>query len=312
MDDAPSFPSRRAFLAGCATGCAALAGCVGGGGSDCSFGFELTMTPATDEDFLEETLTGPSRDRPDDWREIVSTTVQQGEARYATVRAAPIRDGNRIEYQGRYYRFSREVAATGTVDVHVFGAEYDADREPPSGATVVAFEDLPEADRAALWELLPDLDRRFDEVQGFSVGGYPIVYPDEAEADSVLIDEESTWVRYDGAAIEVRVDGPERAEQVTYRFAAEELGADRESYIEYVRETFVVELTDVPEEERAVLDRAIDAGDDGIQLCEPEGAERAIVDRLDSIPESKTPRHRTWFLEYEGEVYLTELLEFTT
>ena len=316
MDDAPSTPSRRRLLAGCAAGlaagCGALAGCVGAGGGGCSYGFELTMTPATDEDRLEETLVGPSRDRPDDWREIVSTVAERGEARYTTVHAPPVRDGDRIEHGGRYYRFAREAVATEAVEAHVLAAEYESGRDPPSGATVAAFEDLPEADRAALRELFSDLGGRLHEVEGFSVGGYPVVYPDEAESDSVLLAGGSTWVRYDGAAIEVRVEGTERVDRITYRFTAEELATDRESYLAYVRETFVVEPGDLSEDEREVLSRAVDAGEDGIQLCEPEGAERAVVERLDSISESETPRDRTWFVEYEDDVFLVELVEFET
>jgi hypothetical protein len=311
MDEVPSTLSRRSLLAGVAASCGVLAGCAGTGGGDCSFGFELTMTPATETDFLEETLTEPSRDRPDDWRAIVSTTVERGEARYTTVHSAPVRDDDRIEYEGGYYQFSRKAVATEEVEAHVFRAEYESGRDPPTGASVVAFEHLPEADRAALREVLPDLDRRLAESQGFTVGGYPVVYPDGAEPDSVLLVEGPTWVRYDGAAIEVRVDGTERVERVTYRYTAAELAADREAYLQYVRKTFVVELDDPPEAEREVLSRAIEAGESGIQLCEPEGTERAVVERLDAIPKSRTPRHRTWFLDYDGEVYLTSMIEFT-
>ncbi len=309
MDEVPSTLSRRSLLASVAASYGVLAGCAGGG-DDCSFGFELTMTPATEADFLEETLTGPSRDRPDDWRAIVSETVERGEARYTTVHAAPVRDGDRIEYEGGYYRFAREEVTTEEVEARVFRAEYESGRDPPTGASVVAFEDLPETDRAALRDVLPDLDRRLAESQGFTVGGYPVVYPDGAEPDSVLLGEGSTWVRYDGEVIEISVEGTERVERATYRYTATELAADREAYLQYVRETFVVELGDLPEEEREVLSRAIEAGEDGVQLCEPEGAQRAVVERLDGIAESKTPHDRTWFLEYDGEVYLTSLLEF--
>ena len=310
MIDAPSTLSRRSLLAGGVTGCALLAGCAGAGSSDCSFGFELAMTPATDEEVLEETLTDPSRDRPDAWREIVSTAVERDEARYTTVHAAPVRDGDRVEYEGGYYRIARGTADRVEVEAHVLSAEYDRERDPPSGATVVPFEDLPEPDRAALRSLLPNGERRLAEAGAFSIGGHPVVYPDASEAESVLLSEGSTWVRYDDGAVEVRVEGTERVERVTYRYTAEELADDREAYLAHVRETFLVDLGEVPEPEREVFSRAIDAGEDGIQLCEPEGAERAVVDRLESIPESKVPRDRTWFLDYEGEVYLTELVEF--
>jgi len=310
MDEVPSILPRRSLLAGVAAGCGALAGCAGAGGGDCSFGFELVMTPATGADFLEETLTGPSRDRPDDWRAIVSETVEGGEGRYTTVHAVPVRDGDRIEYEGGYYQFSREAVATEAVEAHVFRAEYESGRDPPTGASVVRFDDLPEADRTALRDVLPDLDRRLAESRGFTVGGYPVVYPDEAEPDSVLLGEGSAWVRYDGEVVEITVGGTERVERVTYRYTAEELAADREAYLKYVRETFVAELDDLPEAEREVLSRAIEAGEAGVQLCEPGGAERAVVDRLDAIPEPRTPRHRTWFLEYEGEVYLASVVEF--
>ena len=310
MADVPSTRSRRSLLAGFAAVCGTLAGCAGTGGGDCSFGFELVMTPATEADFIEETLNGPSRDRPDDWRAIVSETVEGGETRYTTVHAPPVRDGDRIEYESGYYRFSREEVTTEEVEAHVFRVKYDRGEDPPSGATVSSFEDLPEADRTVLREMFPDLDRRLSESQGFTVGGYPVVYPDEAEPDSVLLGEGSTWVRYDGEVVEVSVEGTERVERVTYRYTAAELAADREAYLQYVRETFVVELGDLPEEEREVLARAVEAEEDGVQLCEPEGAERAVVERLDGIAASKTPRDRTWFLDYEGEVYLTSLLEF--
>jgi hypothetical protein len=189
MDEPPSTPSgdstipRRTFLAACATGCTALAGCVGAGGDGCGFGFELTMTPATDDDYLRETLTAPSRDRPGDWREIVSTAVEADEARYTTVHAPPVRDGDRIEFEGRYYRLSREAVAGESVEAYVLAAEYDSGREPPSGATVVPFEDLPEADRAALREVFSDFEGRSDDVGGFSIGGYHVIYPGDTEAD---------------------------------------------------------------------------------------------------------------------------------
>lgn len=313
--DAPS-TSRRSLLGGCAAGlaagCAALAGCVGIGGSGCSHGFDLTTTPATDEDLLEETLTGPSRDRPEDWRRIVSTAVERDEMRYAAIHAPPVRDGDRVEHGGRYYRIAREEVATEQVEAHVFGAEYETGRDPPQGATVVAFEDLPPVDRTAHRELFSDLGDRLDEVQSFSAGGYPVVYPDEAESDSVLVGEQATWILYDGAAVEVRFEGTERVERVTYRFTAEELAGDREAYLAYVRDRFVVELEGLSGGEREVFSRAIGAGEDGIKFCEPEGAERAVVERLEGIPESRTPGHGTWFVEYEGEVYLTELVEFET
>lgn len=310
MTEVPSTLTRRSLLAGCTTGCAALAGCVGVGSGGCDSGFFLSMVPATEEDFVEETLTEPSRDRPDAWREIVSTAVERGETRYTTIHSPPVRDGDRIEYEGGYYRFSREQRTTEGVEAHVFSAEYDADRDPPSGATVVPFEDFPEADRSALGELLGDPKLRFEGTQGFSIGGYPVVYPDGAEADSRLLGSDSTWVRYDGGAVEVRVEGTEEVERVTYRYTAEELAADREAYLAYVRETFVVGLGDVSEGEREVLSRTIDAGSEDVKFCAPEGAERAVIERFESIPEAKTPRHGTWFVEYEGEVYLTTLSEF--
>lgn len=314
--DVPAAPSRRSLLGSCAAGiaggCAALAGCVGVGGGGCSRGFDLTVTPATDGGLLGETLVGPSRDRPEDWRKIVSTAVERGEVRYTAIHGPPVRDGDRVEHGGRYYRIAREEVASEEVEAHVFGAEYEAGRDPPSGATVVAFGDLPAVDRTAHRELFSDLGDRLDEVEAFSAGGYPVVYPDGAESDSVLVGEETTWIRYDGTAVEVRFEGTERVERVTYRFTAEELAGDRESYLAYVRERFVVELEGLSDGEREVFSRAIDAGEDGIRFCEPEDAERAVVERLEGIPESRTPRHRTWFLEYGGEVYLTELLEFET
>lgn len=306
----PSTLSRRSLLAGGAAGCALLTGCVGAGSDGCGFGFELTMTPATDEDFLAETLAEPSHDRPSAWREIVSTAVERGETRYTTVYSAPVRDGDRLEHGGSYYRLSREQVATEDVEAHVFGAEYDRDEDPPSGATVVPFEDLPAADRSALDELLSGPERKGKEAQAFSIGGHPVVYPDDTAADSVLLESDSTWVRYDGAAVEVRVEGTEQVARTTYRYTAEELAPDREAYLASVRETLVVELDDVPEAQREVLSRAIEAGEDGVQLCEPEGAERAVVDRLEGLPEAKTPRYHTWFVDYDGEVYRTALLEF--
>ena len=310
MTDLPSTLTRRSLLAGCATGCAVLAGCVGAGSDGCSFGFELTMTPATDANFLAETLTEPSRDRPDAWREVVSTAVERDEARYTTVHSPPLRDGDRVEYDGGYYRLSRRAVERSEVEAHVLAAEYDRERDPPSSTTVVPFEDLPDVDRSALGELLSDPERRLKEAQAFSMSGHPVVYPDESEADSVLLEEDSIWIRYDGAAVEVRVEGTEQVERTTYRYTTEELASDREAYLAYVREAFVVELGDVPETQREVLSRATEAGEAGTRLCEPDGAEQAVVDWLEALSESKTPRDHTWFVEYEGEVYTTSLLEF--
>lgn len=300
---------RRRLLAGAASGFTLLSGCSSlpffGGG--CASGYSLDVTPLTDAE-LAATVT--HQPRPKDAavaKRLIETAAKNGDATYTTYHDAPLQPNIYVEHEGAYYRVERTVTTTQTLTAHTFAIEYNETKTPPGTATVIEFTDLPEADRAAFQSVYPDeKHKKIDEAHSFSIGGYPYVYPDDAE--SLLIDAGTVWIRYEGRPYAVTVEGTQPVEKETFQYTLETIAADREAFVAFVRDRFVVAFDNLSTDEQAVFERAID---ESLSKCEPlSDGFRGLVDRLHAVPDDRRLSPNEWLVNYDGSTYEVVLERF--
>lgn len=300
-------PSRRGFLVGGVATVASLSGCAGlqSLGNSCESGYSLEARELTDAELAEAVTTEPRGRYEEAATQLIDTAAREGEATHTSYHGPPLRAGIYVEHEGTYYRTEREVTETRTLTAHEIRFEYDEEEIPPGDATVVAFSDLPEADKTAFEGAYPSEKLGDDKPLGFSFG-YTHVYPDDA--DSRFIAEETLWVRYEGEPYRVTVKGTEQVEEQTYRYTLEEVAEDRASFVAFLRERYVVALDDLSDAERDVFEQAMG---ESVTECAPlpEGFQ-GLVDRFESLPEERRLRYGTYLASYEGGTYAVELSQF--
>ncbi|MFC6990637.1 hypothetical protein ACFQH3_01830 [Haladaptatus sp. GCM10025707] len=122
----------------------------------------------------------------------------------------------------------------------------------PGKADAVAFENLPEVDQ----QLFTRLGRGRLEEQSCLSSGFVHVFDSAAEADqSQFTGAERTTVEYDGEYYWVDFRGTRPIDEVSYRYAAEELPAYSSAALGHAVEPYVVSYVDpdaLPEPEREI------------------------------------------------------------
>lgn len=177
----------------------------------------------------------------------------------------PLAETVYLERDGVHYGITRSAEEREDVSVHRFEIEQVSPCRNPSGTTTGA-------DPLALSALTP-LDRRAflrGNRESFASDGNNYCeqatgyahYPDDAVSESVLIDPEPTFVRYDDDIYRVRFDGHTVWTQTRYRFVADPLG-DLSTFTEIVVSRVVWNLDEatLPERQRSYLEtlRRVDA-----------------------------------------------------
>lgn len=248
---------RRALLAGGTALLPTLAGCAGLGRSDLAAEAptaRLSMTPVSDADVARRVhyaLESGEVDAGTDRATLMNRLTSDGEA--TTERVDPLLPDDRpVVYDGTVYRLAREVVEE--TPATVFSVKIDiVDGDERDGRTV-AFPDLPAVDRRVL------------EREGFADGepvgvGTTVLYTDAEVEASVLVPETDVsiieWPEHGSEAEWVVDDGYDRTlKRFRYSVAestpASEVGAD-------LRERFAWTLSGLPDAERDLVERAIEA-----------------------------------------------------
>ncbi|WP_225317582.1 MULTISPECIES: hypothetical protein [Haloferax] len=258
------------------------------------------MRPLTDSELAELATEEPRDEHADAASRIIVTAAREGETTYTTYHHPPLREGIYVEHEGSYYRVERTVTATRERTAREVRIEYDRETSPPFGATVIAFPGLPQSDQKAFLAAYPNEKvGGSDGVHGFTVGGYPHVYPDDAE--SRLISSGTVWVRYDGAPYRVTVGETQSVEEETFRYTLDEVADDQPAFVAFVREQFVVSFDGLPDAEREVFEQALD---EEVTECEPlsEGFS-GLKERTYSVPDDERLSRRGVIVTYEGDTY---------
>jgi len=299
--------SRRSLLAGVAAGAAALAGCAALPFSDrCSAGYTLDVTRLTDSGMIDVVVDEPPEPHADTASDLLDAAVDGDAATYTTYREPPLEDASLVVHGGAYYRVERSIAGTRERTARMIEIEFDRAATPAPDATVVPLSDLPEADREAFRATYPaEKLAAAGHPESFSTGG-PHVYPDGA--DSQLVGSGELYVRYDNHTYRVSAGETRPVEEHTYRYTVTEVAADRDGFLAFVRERFVVPLDDLPKAEAAVFDRATE---ETVSECEPLSEGFAdLVHHLRSIPEERRTGYREWLVARNGRTYRVDLMEF--
>lgn len=286
-----------AVLALAATG--ALSGCMMFN-SGCPSSYDLTFEDRTIDEVGAEVVDDPHE------AAFVDRLVAAGTLNETGIGDPSVRNGTYVRADGSYYLLTVTGPEPDRIDGYDMTIEYDSGTTPPADAEVVAYEDLPASDRSAFRFLLPDR-RRATSAVSFS-GGRSFAYPNaSAESASVLLERESTWVRYDGSVFEVTVEGEASVFEYDWRYTATRVAANDSAWHAHVRERFVRDLTLDTPGEREIVRQAIDGGYENCTRT-PTGDFGGVVEALATEDHDNGYDGGSWYVRYDGGLYRAELV----
>jgi len=273
--------------------------------SDCTSGVTITTDPYAPVDQIPVDLDQLERS-------IVATAASDGSADHETYGQAPLRGDVIVRYEGAFYR--TEYSETGVAEVPAYTLDlyWEDGQTAPEAATVVPFEDLSPMDRTVLeTAALGDGEGREGDglpQQTLSIRQYPAPYPGDV-TDSELVGNR-TWVRWRDRTMRVDVAGESESttERRTFSYTLEQVGRDEEAFRAFVAEHYVVTLGDLSASQRSILSEAIA---DRYEECRPESdALAAIRERLTDADPLPHPRNDSWYVEFEGERYRFQIIQW--
>lgn len=291
-------PSRRAVLA---TAGAALASGCANTGVGCNWGITVRATPVDSLDVYVSDLT-------DAHRSLAETGLAEGSASVTlSSRTGPFRDGELFDFRGRYYEARELATSTETIPALRVDARSREESESPPG-DAVAYESLPAADRHALDALLRGPEDEFDRV-ATDLSTLPpryrgedvlLPYPNGTDG-SHLRSLGPTWIGLEERYFHVEAHSTDTMGQRTYRYEFTDVGDTREALRDHVVPESPTVLADLPADQRAVLEDAIDGE---YETCEERpGALAAIAERLGDRQAGYDPARQDWYVAYEGTTY---------
>ncbi|NHN60016.1 MULTISPECIES: hypothetical protein [Halorussus] len=246
----------------------------------------------------------------DEIADEVSMTAEPGSEEYNLLTSA--RENGSATRSGRYELFDRTSAVrvndtfysvsetrleSSEVTVYEVLIDFDPENTTPELGKI-EYEDLPEVDRDNLASVLSE-ERRTGH-DGYDVGvGYGSA--EEVGNDSVFVPERQYDILvHDGNRYRVAVDSRD-ASEAEYRYEVTEIAPDVHTFVDQIRERYLFALTDLSDDERAVVEGAIEGG-----YFEDDDAFRSVIDRIrEHRGLSVHDFYGTWLLEYEGVEYIT-------
>ncbi|WP_018258636.1 hypothetical protein [Halomicrobium katesii] len=271
----------------------------------CTSGIVLTTGPYAPAADLPATLSETERS-------IVERAASDGPASYTTDGASPLRDGVIVRHDGAFYRTKSEIVAVDAIPVYEMDVSWEEGQTAPDSATVVAFEELPESDRAALESaaLDPESEGEGDGLpqRQLSIRAFPAPYPDGG-TDSRLVGSR-TWVRWRDRTMRVDVAGDSEGtkERRTFEYTLERVAADESALRSFAAERYLVALDDLPEAQRSILTAATDGR---YEECAPAStALSALQERLSEGEQLPHPNDDAWYVALDGERSLLQSSEW--
>jgi|AntDeeMetagen681_2_1112603.scaffolds.fasta_scaffold12315_2 hypothetical protein len=279
---------RRQFLAsGTALLSVALAGCA-------HPSVVLDMDEATADDITAEVSMKPQPDSEE--YTVVSSALENGSATRSGRRELFDREDT-VRYEDTFYEVSETPIDSAEVTVYEVRIDFDpADSTPERGE--IEFGDLPEADRQRLDRIVSR--ETPPETDGYDLGvGYGTA--EDIEGESVFVPEQQYDILvYEDDRYRVAVDSRTATED-EYRYEVTEIAPGVEPFADRVREQYLFTLSGLSEEERAVVEEAIEDA-----YFEDDEEFQSVSDRIrehEGIREDGF--YGTWLLEYESSEYLT-------
>ncbi|MFC3957813.1 hypothetical protein [Halovivax cerinus] len=278
---------RRQYLA---SGAALLSVAVAGCGHP---PVVLDFDEASDEDIADEFSISP--DPGDEEYSVVSAAIENESATRRGRRELFDHDDT-VLFEGGVYEVNE--TRTEPVEMTVYEVRIDFD---PTNTTAelgeIQFDELPEVDRQRLDP--PITEEEPPNSEGYDAGiDYGIA--DGIETESVLVPEQG----YDIIVVDgnrYRVDTVSRTTTGgDFRYEVTQVAPDVESFADRIRDRYLFTLSGLSEDERAVVEEAIDGA-----YFEETDAFHSVVDRIrehEGISEDSF--YGTWLLTYEGVEYL--------
>ncbi len=287
-------PSRRQILGLIlAGGLGAFAGCVTPGGA-------LTMTAVdTDADIGEAATVSVDPNGDPETATLLDDALEDDQAAVEGERP-PFDPERPVRWRNVVYDVSWEVTDERTRTDYVVTAEQTDD--DPTG-TQIDYDDLPPVDREQLGDLREELARADDEQRV----GVRIEYTDDGELEaSVLVPEsEYEFVVIDEHVVAVESGKTETAVS-TFTYELLERARTPAAYGATLREETLVTLESLSDDERELVEEAVSDG--RAVVGTDDDAFIAVGERLlEHEPIYVSDRVGEWLVEYDTEVYWTEL-----
>lgn len=282
----------------------ATAGCFGFG-SSCGRSATLELSAVSDADVADaesdapDSLSPPERD--------AFAAARRGEAPTMWTVGDPFSSVEYLVVEGTYYAV--ETAVESTVDRPGYALSLDTDGTTADGESrVVAFDDLPDADRAALFAALgypgPREMARYERARSIGMGG-TLAYPtDDAESRSELVPDPSfDTLRIAGRDFLIEVGERHQVTVEQVRIGVREVTTTPDALARLVYERDGIDLDDrtLSTEQRDIVETAIDEGYDE---CAPYSD--AFADLQGALGGLDGPSD---YANYRGEWYAVELFE---
>lgn len=287
----------------------------------CIQGFSIEMRPFDATEHATVSL-------DDDARAIVAEAVENGEAKVVSYGGIPFgglvtydKGANSsvfVVYDGAFYEIDHAVETTA-VSGYRINVTWERGQEAPADANVVAFADLSEYDRMALRLAACDNGREPNSgpraaghpclpTESLSVGDFSVPYPGGGDA-SRLVGNGVTWVSWDGHILRVELGASTTAERRTHSYTAEKVAGSVVEFREVIASRFLVRLTDLPRNERAIVERAVRNGYEGCGTI--VDTVPVLHDRLPVTKRLPGPPSDGWYARFDGEDYLLTLFQWT-
>lgn len=311
---------RRDFLNGSLLVCAGLAGCIGKTGQEAGLtapAVGIRMRPVTDLEIAEHVHGAVRNDGSGDAR-ILATATTDGSATAEDTRP-PLRDDDRIVYNGTLYRLSVSIEEQHPATVYPIELNdlaYDG-VTTAADAESIRFADLPAVDK--------EIFRENSLADGTNLGiGTNLVYTDTEAERSVLVPTAEysviVWSPDRRGKFGLRGEPHDRTLS-KYRYTAESVADSASAYGRQLREQYAINLTDVPDDEADILRTAAE-GKDAYEVppeTTPSPAFWSLADRFrsgrdiltlrDADPDRVTsdPRPGTYLVRFDDQIYWTVL-----
>jgi len=282
---------RRKFFLGVAGASAgALAGCVA------HPDVILTLDEVSDSELADQA----SNDAEIIERDIEEPNVTSelfGNGTYTrTGRWEEVNTDLRYVYDGEYYRLDAETSPAPPDAVHIVEAEYVGDEEMEDETE---YEELPDVDREAL-SFLTSAELTDGEYQN----SVEHLYEAGADEESAIVSG-MTVVVVDGRRFSVETEESQVIDRQEFDYAAEKIASSQDEFVSWLKEEYMFELSGLSDEERAVVEQAIE---EGYYENSSEEAFESLANRFqehDAVEPEEEGGY--WIVEYEGTTYWTDL-----
>ncbi|WP_336338385.1 hypothetical protein [Haloarcula brevis] len=284
---------RRALAAGGLLVLALLAGCSAAG--------SLALESATDDTVAEEASRPvPDRDEgPGDTGAVVRAAIENGSAT-ARSQEPPVEAGLPFRSEGRYYNVSWSVVDRQPGTAYRLGIDYNGTAQD---SATVAYGDLSARDRAMLDTVLPPVPVTTRPGSDYH---FDATYNASEREESVLLDNDTEAVRYEGETYPVTVKDTEPTTVLTRRYTATVVASSTDAYAGHLRSEYAFALSDLSDAERSVVTEAIN--DTYYADSDSDEGFRSVLERFHRHEAVEKNEYRgIWIVRYDGRLYLAEL-----